>query len=304
MPEHSPARRRALVSLCLLAASPLVRAGSTSSPTLKVVASNYPLAYFAERLGGSRVAVNFPAPAAVDPAFWHPDAKAVGTMQRADLIILNGADYEKWLPHVALPRLKTVDTAAGFRDAFIHIENAVTHSHGPGGTHSHAGTAFTTWLDFQQAAQQAQALAEAMTRKRPEWKSMITESLAGLKADLAALDTELKAITATKPGLPLLASHPVYQYLARRYGLNLQAVHWEPNEMPPAEEWQALEKNLAKHPAKWMLWEAEPDAPIAARLRALGVASVPFEPCANRPESGDFLSLMKRNAENLKAAFR
>jgi zinc transport system substrate-binding protein len=304
MPEHSPARRRALVSLCLLAASPLVRAGSTGSPTLKVVASNYPLAYFAERLGGARVAVSFPAPAEADPAFWHPDAKAVGAMQRADLIVLNGADFEKWLPHVALPRLKTVDTAAGFRDAFIHIENAVTHSHGPGGTHSHAGTAFTTWLDFDQAAQQAQALADAMARKRPEWKSLITENLAALKADLAALDTELKATAAAKPGLPLLASHPVYQYLARRYGLNLQAVHWEPNEMPPAEEWQALEKTLAKHPAKWMLWEAEPSPDIAAKLRALGVGSVPFEPCANRPASGDFLSAMRRNAENLKAAFR
>ncbi|MGZ8248867.1 metal ABC transporter substrate-binding protein [Methylomagnum sp.] len=304
MTEHSPARRRALVSLCLLAASPLARAGSTGSPTLKIVASNYPLAYFAERLGGARVAVNFPAPADVDPAFWRPDAKSVGTMQRADLIALNGADYEKWLPHVALPRLKTVDTAAGFKDAFIHIENAVTHSHGPGGTHSHGGTAFTTWLDFEQAAQQAQALADAIARKRPEWKSLIAENLAGLKADLAALDAELKAIAATKPGLPLLASHPVYQYPARRYGLNLHSVHWEANETPPAEEWRALERTLASHPAKWMLWEAEPSPDIAAKLQALGVASLPFEPCANRPEAGDFLSVMKRNAANLKAAFQ
>lgn len=304
MSAHSPARRRALALLCLLAAAPLVRAAVTGSPTLKIVASNYPLAYFAERLAGARGAVDFPAPPDVDPAFWRPDARAVGRMQRADLIVLNGADYEKWLPHVSLPRLKTVDTSAGFRDAYIRIENAVTHSHGPGGMHSHAGTVFTTWLDFDQAGRQAQSLADALGRKRPEWKGLIAENLALLKADLAGLDEALKTAAAGKPGLPLLASHPVYQYLARRYGLNLRSVHWEPNEMPPAEEWRALEKTLAGHPAQWMIWEAEPDPDIAARLKTLGVGSLVFNPCANRPESGDFLTEMQRNVQNLKTAFR
>jgi zinc transport system substrate-binding protein len=303
MSRHSPARRRALASLCLLAAAPLVRAGATASSPLRIVASNYPLAYFAERLAGARGEVDFPAPPGVDPAFWRPDAKAVGRMQRADLIVLNGADYEKWLPHVSLPRLKTVDTSAGFREAYIRIENAVTHSHGPGGTHSHAGTAFTTWLDFDQARQQAEALAEALGRKRPEWQGLVAENLASLKADLAALDAGLKAVAAARPGLPLLASHPVYHYLARRYGLNLKSVHWEPDEMPPAGEWSALQKALAGHPAQWMLWEAEPNPDIAAKLKGLGVGSLVFDPGANRPESGDFLTVMQRNVENLKTAF-
>lgn len=304
MSRHSPARRRALASLCLLAAAPLAGAGTTGSPVLKIVASNYPLAYFAERLTGTRASVEFPAPPEVDPAFWRPDAKAVGRMQRADLIVLNGADYEKWLAHVSLPRLRMVDTSVGFKDAYIHIENAVTHSHGPGGMHSHAGTVFTTWLDFDQAGKQAQALADALGRKRPEWKALIAENMALLKGDLAGLDGELKKTTAAKPGLPLMASHPIYQYLGRRYGLNLQAVHWEPDEMPPAEEWRALEKTLAGHPAKWMIWEAEPNPDIAAKLRGLGIGSLVFEPCANRPETEDFLAAMKRNVRNLAAAFR
>jgi zinc transport system substrate-binding protein len=304
MSAHSPSRRRALASLCLLAAVPLVRAGTTGSPSLRIVASNYPLAYFAERLAGARSVVDFPAPPDVDPAFWRPDAKAVGRMQRADLIVLNGADYEKWLPHVGLPRLKTVDTSAGFKDAFIRIENAVTHSHGPGGTHSHAGTAFTTWLDFEQAGRQAQALAAALGRKRPEWKGLIDANLAALEADLAALDAEMKKLTEAKPDLPLMASHPVYQYLARRYGLNLKAVHWEPGDMPPAEEWNALKVILAGHPARWMIWEAEPNPDIAAKLKGLGVGSLVFDPCANRPETGDFLAAMRRNVTSLAAAFR
>lgn len=293
------------ISALLLLAFPASpsHAGSTASPRLKIVAANYPLAYFAERLAGVRATVAFPVPADTDPAFWRPDATAVREMQRADLIVLNGADYEKWLPQVSLPLLRRVDTSAVFRDAYIRIEGAITHSHGPGGQHAHEGIAFTTWLDFRQAGKQAQTLAAALSRKRPEWKSRIEENLAALQADLSGLDQALERITAAEPGLPLLASHPVYQYLARRYGLNLKSVHWEAKAMPPAEEWKALEQTLAGHPAKWMIWETEPGPEIAAKLKRLGVGSRVFDPGAQRPASGDFLTLMRRNVENLRAVF-
>ena len=288
----------------VLSIPPAWAGGITDSPTLKIVASNYPLAYFAERIGGSRVAVNFPVPLDEDPAFWKPNAKAVGDMQKAELILLNGADYEKWLPRVTLSKFKLADTSASFKNSFIRIENAVTHSHGPGGMHSHEGIAFTTWLDFDQAGKQANAAAQAMARKRPEFMSVMMENLHPLQDDLAALDKQMESLAATKPNLPLLGSHPIYQYLARRYGLNLKSVHWEPNEMPANEEWENLRKLLNTHPAQWMIWEAQPSAEIAAKLKALGVGSLVFEPCANRPESGDFIEVMKNNVEQLKAAYR
>ncbi|QJD29648.1 metal ABC transporter substrate-binding protein [Methylococcus geothermalis] len=290
--------------IALVAAASAGGASAIGEHKLEIVASNYPLAYFAERLAGPWATVILPAPADVDPAYWRPDAKAVGAMQKADLILLNGADYEKWRAHVALPRLKTVDTSAGFRDRFIRIENAVVHSHGPAGQHSHEGIAYTTWLDFDQAAQQAEAVAKALIAKRPELKTAVLDALRSLQADLSGLDGEIKRIAAVKPNLPLMASHPVYQYLARRYGLNLKSVHWEPGEMPPEKEWTELDKTLAGHPAKTMLWEARPAAAIADKLGAKGVASAVFDPCANRPEAGDFLVIMKQNVENLRTSFQ
>jgi hypothetical protein len=44
-----------------------------------------------------------------------------------------------------------------------------------------------------------------------------------------------------------------------------------------------------------MLWEAGPLPEIAERLAALGVESRAFAPCANRPEVGDWLTVMKAN---------
>lgn len=294
---------RFLSATWLLLISCSAWAGVTDSHPLKIVAANYPLAYFAERIGGNRVQVSLPVPADEDPSFWKPDAKAVGVMQKAELILLNGADYEKWLPRVTLSKFKLADTSVNFKDQFIRIENAVTHSHGPGGMHSHDGLANNTWLDFDQANKQAGAVAEAMIRKRPELKAVFTENLKPLQAELAALDGQLKTLVAAKPGLPLFGSHPVYQYFARRYGLNLKSVHWEPNEMPAAVEWEGLRKLLIGHLAKVMIWEAKPSDEISEKLKGLGLESLEFSPCANRPGSGDFMSVMKDNLSNLAKAY-
>jgi len=35
----------------------------------------------------------------------------------------------------------------------------------------------------------------------------------------------------------------------------------------------------------------------------MGVESLVFAPCANAPEAGDFLDVMRQNIENLKKAF-
>ncbi|MEA3274272.1 MAG: metal ABC transporter substrate-binding protein, partial [Pseudomonadota bacterium] len=231
-------------------------------------------------------------------------ADTVRAYQEADLILLNGAGYAKWTAKVSLPRFKLVDTSRAFRDRYIHTEGPATHSHGPDGDHSHAGIAFTTWLDFTQAAQQAKAITEALVRKRPELRSELERRVAELEEDLMALENRLRAIVAGKPGQPLVASHPVYQYLARRYGLNLQSLMWEPEEIPGADQWHGLEQRLRDHPALWMLWEDNPNPVSVQRLDTLGVGSLVFAPAGNRPAEGDFMTLMRRNLDNLEQAFR
>jgi len=128
---------------------------------VKVFASNYPLSYFAERISGNPEIVIFPAIDG-DPAFWEPKIADIIKMQQSDIILLNGAAYEKWLKAVSLPRRKIINTSKAFREQLIVMEESVDHKHGPSGDHSHSGTAFTTWIDLNQAAFQAKAIKDAM----------------------------------------------------------------------------------------------------------------------------------------------
>ena len=285
------------ISLCLMAWTE-----SRAQPTVYVV--NYPLQYFAERIGAEQVHVVFPAPADEDPAFWKPDVETIAAFQAADLILINGAAYAKWLKTASLPKSKMIDTSRRFKADYIEIQDTGTHSHGPTGEHSHAGTAFTTWLDFRQAARQAEAVTEGLSRLLPEHKDTFERRYAELEQDLLALDERLDTIAARQRTQPLLASHPVYQYLAKRYGLNLQSVLWEPEVMPDDEEWQRLQSILQGHAAAWMLWEGDPLPTSADKLQALGVKSLVFDPCGNTPQQGDFLSVMQQNVARLQQAFR
>jgi zinc transport system substrate-binding protein len=269
---------------------------------LLVYAVNYPLAYFAERIGGDAVRVELPVPGDVDPAFWTPEAEGILAFQQADLILLNGAGYAGWVRNATLPVSRMVDTSSGFADRYIVVESDVTHSHGPEGKHTHGETAFTTWLDPTLALEQAAAVRDAFIAARPAGEALFREGYADLEAELLRLDEALEEIAAALSGQPLLASHPVYQYLAARYGLNLKSVHFEPDELPDEKSWRALEELLREHPARWMLWEGQPLKETASRLRELGVGIVVFEPCGNRPAAGDYLAIMRENVRRLENA--
>lgn len=268
-----------------------------------VCAVNYPLAYFAGRIAGDSVEVVLPVPGDIDPATWVPDADSITELQRADLVLLNGAGYEGWLQRATLPRSRLVDTSAAFADRLIPVVNDVTHSHGPTGDHSHAGTAFTTWLDCEFAIEHARAVLSALVRLRPENKAEYRERFAELERDLQELDSELKAVTVRIGDQPLLFSHPVYQYLERRYSLNGRSLHWEPGEMPEEAQWRELSGMLSSNPAAWMIWEGTPHPEAVGRLEGLGVKSVVFRPAGNKPASGDYMSVMQDNLRALQQAF-
>jgi zinc transport system substrate-binding protein len=138
---------------------------------MSVYVVNYPLKYFAERIGGPHVKVTLPVPPDIDPVYWIPSIADIGAYQQADLILLNGAGYAKWITKVSLPRSKTIDTSRSFKDRYITVKEIMTHSHGAEGEHAHEGLAFTTWLDLSLATRQAEAVYMAFSRKRPELKS-------------------------------------------------------------------------------------------------------------------------------------
>ena len=240
----------------------------------KVFVTNYALKFFSERIGGENITVVFPVPEGMSPVFWMPNRRTVGAMQKADLIIINGANFEKWLMMVSLPPSKVVNTSAGFRNQYIYVPDAITHSHGAEGKHSHPGIRHTTWIDFRLAVKQARAIEKALSKRVPEMKTEFEKRYLSLEKDLLALDTRVRKVLGNDCSQPLLASHPEYDYFARGYSLNLKSVLWFPKVMPDPGQWKTLEGILHEHPAKWMIWEGEPIKEVSRKLHAMEIKSI------------------------------
>ena len=256
---------------------------------------NYPLQFFAEAIAGDDLDVVFPAPPDVDPADWTPDLDTLLDYQAADLILLNGAGYAEWTKGVYLARSRLLDTSAGFKDRLIAEESdEVPHVHGPTGAEVQgAAVAFTTWLDLSLARAQAEAVRDAMMARWPDHAEAFTERHASLDAELATLDAALSEALKQLRGVHVIASHPVYQYLGRRYGLELTSFHWEPELTPPPEEWASLDALLGQRPATVMLWEGEPTQETRAALQSRGLRVAVLPTLSNRPPEGDFLNAMR-----------
>jgi zinc transport system substrate-binding protein len=295
----------ALLFITISIACVLLKPGEgCAGERLNIYVVNYPLKYFAERITGEHARVVFPAPADVDPAYWMPNAKTISNYQRADLILLNGANYAQWVNKVSLPRFRMVNTSAAFKDRYIEVAELLTHSHGAKGAHGHEALAFTTWIDFSLATEQAKAIAKALSRKKPALRDTFQSNYEVLKRELLKLDRDIKEVVSKDRSRVLVVSHPVYAYFARGYGLNIRSVHWEPDEIPTNEQMLEFNSILKDHPVKWMIWEGEPIKESVDGLKAIGIQSVVFDPCGNAPDQGDFMSVMQQNVDNLKEVFQ
>lgn len=264
--------RAALLLLVHSTALNLALSTPAAAEPLRITAAHNVLARFAEAIGGADVSVSMPVPEGRDPALWRPSISQISEIQSSDLILLNGADYAAWAGKTSLPRARTVITARSFKDRFIETEGSITHSHGPDGEHAHAGLDPHTWLDFAQAAQQAEAIAKALARTLPGADG------AALSEELRALDAGMLAIAAKLPR-PIIAAHPRYAYFARAYGLEIVSLDWPKGEAPSAEALAALDAALAAHPqAKLFFWEGTPTPEGVAALSARGLTGILFDP--------------------------
>lgn len=259
----------------------------------RVIAVSGPLSAFARAIAGDKADVVYPVPEGEDPMLWRPSIADIAGIQSADLILLNGAGFAGWTTKASLPRARTIVTTRALEGVFIEANTAVTHSHGAEGAHSHSGAVPQTWLDFAQAAVQADAVAEGLRRALPGAGADIESGLAALTADLMALDARARDVGAGLSGRRIIASGPGLAYFARAYGLDLRELGFVPGEPFDAA---GLSAAAADAPDALFVWLAEP---TAADVDAVALPQTRFDMGANQP--GDFIALMGANLDALEA---
>jgi len=271
-------------------------------PANRVVTVSYALQYLTQRIVGDKIQVDFPASEVEDPKSWSPSAADISSLQRADLIIVNGssAPFANWLVHVTLPANKICESCDEIPlSSLIAVPDyEIVHSHGPEGEHSHAYIVPHTWLDPKLAGIQAKTIAAKLETVYPDLRETIRNNLDELLRELQ----ELSQISGGSTPLPVITSNPHMKYLTKAAGLNDFHLLWFQSDDSTTEgSFAKLQKLARQNQPRAMLINANPDDNLSAFCKEQQIDLIDIDLLEVSPKSSDFMTAMEQNLKRLAA---
>ncbi|NRA67713.1 MAG: zinc ABC transporter substrate-binding protein [Pseudobacteriovorax sp.] len=265
----------------------------------KIFVSFYPLEYAVQSLVGDKAEIWNPVDS--DPAEWKPSKSQITEMQKAKLIVINGAKFEKWKKVVSLPKSKLVDTARPFRKTWLHYhdKHAKPHRHG-NKVHTHKGTDGHTWMSPKRFLKQIDTLYRRLGRAAIVDQKTLDANYQKLKAAVTELDSSWQAAgKKLKTSGPVFANHPAYNYLAKDYGFKVHNFHVTPDVDFTDKEKKEISAAVAKKKGKLFWWESAPNETnrkfIEDELKLTSLVVSPSE--IQGPK--DFIATMRANVQQL-----
>ena len=304
-------RTPALLVLTLLV--PALLAGCTGGEAERadVVATFYPLAFLAQRIGGSDVTVATAVPAGVEPHDWEPSPRDVTRIAGARVVLSQGAGFEPWLGSILsnlgarAPTLVETTRGLELREGEAHEEEGHEGEAATEETEAEAQDPHT-WLDPALFSRQSEAVEAALAAAWPEHADAFRERAAALRADLAALHQEFERGLATCEARVVVANHDAYGYLEARYAFEVESVSGlSPEAEPSAQDLQRVVEVARAHNLTIVFFEelASPGV-VEVIAREVGAQTRVLSPVEGAPEEGDYLSRQRENLANLREAMR
>jgi len=279
----------------------------TKVDKLKVVASFYPLAFFAQEIGGEEVTVKQLIPDNTEVHTWQPSFADILAVDEADVIIYNGASLDHWFEEEILSNIDSsnkiiVETTEG-------IELLETKQENDEHEHIHEGLYDPhTWISPYIAKQQAQNIYEALIQKDPDNMDYYTERWQNLRTRFEELDNNYLTGLSTKNKEEIFVAHSAFGYLADRYGFKQHGVIGiSADEQPSASVYANLVEMMIEHETYVVyvdpVYTAESAQTLKNELKRLSGQNVQILKLyfmLGTIDGLDYFGQQEKNLENLK----
>ena len=265
---------------------------------LSVYASFYPMADFAEKIGGDHVKVVNMTPAGVEPHDYEPSMEDVKGLSKADVFIYNGDDMEHWanrvLHGIDNPNLKVVKASEALS---LKEENRNTDPH--------------TWLSIRNAIQEMATIKEAFSTADPDHKKDYEANYNQYKELLVKLDKKYRDELAPYKGKSVVVAHQAFGYLFDDYGLKQLPIDGlTPDSEPTAAKVKQIMEEVKKNNVRVIYYEELVDPKVASMIAQETGAKTAvlntLEGLSNEDlkNGRDYLSVMEDNLTALLSAWR
>lgn len=282
--------------------------------TLMVYTSMYPLAYFAEQIGGNLVTVHNLTPTGAEPHDYEPTQKDLIQLNKSDLFIYNGAGLESWIDKIKtnidtkqtmlVESTKNIKLLTGKEEEEEEHNQHHTDNH-PENVDPHV------WLDPILAKKQAENIKQALIQKDPEHKTIYEQNYEKLAQRLDQLDQSYRSVLSQTKSKNVLTSHAAFHYLTERYGLKQVAISGlSPDQQPSPKRLKEIIQYAKQNNIKYIFFEKLVDPKVAKvvskeiHATALVLDSLEGLTPDEQKKGEDYFSIMMRNLQNLKTALQ
>ncbi|HEX6282095.1 MAG TPA: zinc ABC transporter substrate-binding protein [Nitrososphaera sp.] len=190
---------------------------------ITVVASFYPLYEFTSRVVGDRAEVSILVPAGVEPHDWEPTAEDVSRGRAADVLVINGAGFERWAD--GMQAKVVANTSEGIEFNYREEKEAGDDDDqehqdaGGGGVNPHI------WLDPMLAKHQIDKIRDVMVSSDPANTDYYNQNADRFTAELDSLDAFIRSELADCNKSDFISFHDAFTHFSERYGLRQHSIH-------------------------------------------------------------------------------
>lgn len=280
---------------------------------LAIVASFYPLQFVTGRIVGDRgEVVNLTE--GQEPHDYELSTADMLTIERADLVVLQGADFEPWGDDIeerlSLDGVPVVIATAGI-ELSEEAEGAHADEEGDEATDAveegeeeeHGGLNPHTWVDPVRFSKSVENIRDAIIALDPDNASHYRENATALQEELARLDAEYKAKLSTCTLEEVITSHDAFGYVGERYGFEIHTIAGVSTQATPSAKTMASLKEEAEEGIGAILLEENNVKAFGETLaRETGLRTLSIDPMENVGDNGDYLVIMRKNLDSFASA--
>lgn len=312
-------RRRLLISAAATAATALglttltacggdsAAAGNTDK--FDVVASFYPMAFLAERIGGKYVNVTSLTEPGQEPHDLEISAQQTARLQESDAVLYLKGLQPSVDDAVAQSELKTKIDAAALTSMEKHGNEVGGHAAEHDGHEDEelSGKDPHIWLDPVKYAEVAKGVGAAFEKADPDHASTYKTNTEALVEKLGALDDQfVNGLRNTRTKV-FITTHAAFGYLAERYGLTEEAISGlDPESEPSAARVKDLEKMAKADGVTTVFYETlvsdKTAKTIAADANLKTDVLDPIEGITEKSRGNDYFSVQEANLKALQTA--